>query len=61
MPAKKGRILTFRSDGEESSFWARHSVEEFAKELQDLDVEIRAPRTEQIRAASAKEDLQVLR
>ena len=59
--AKKGRIPTFRSDREERDFWARHSVEEFAKDLEDLDVEIRPPRTEQIALRLYKEDLQVLR
>jgi len=59
--AKKGRIPAFRSDREERDFWARHSVEEFAKELQDLDVEIRPPRTEQIALRLHKEDLRALR
>lgn len=59
--AKKGRIPTFRSDREERDFWARHSVEKFAKDLEDLDVEIRPPRTEQIALRLHKEDLQVLR
>ena len=58
---KKGRIPTFRSDREERKFWARHSVEEFAGELEDLDVAIRPPRTEQIALRLHKEDLQVLR
>jgi predicted DNA binding CopG/RHH family protein len=59
--AKKGRIPTFRSDQEERYFWARHSVEEFAKDLDDLDIEIRPPRTEQIALRLHKEDLQILR
>jgi predicted DNA binding CopG/RHH family protein len=59
--AKKGRIPTFRSDREERDFWARHSVEEFAKDLKDLDVEVRPPRTEQIALRLRKEDLQGLR
>jgi len=59
--AKKGKLPTFRSDREERDFWARHSVEEFAKDLEDLDVEIRPPRTEQIALRLHKEDLQVLR
>ncbi|MBI2554742.1 MAG: hypothetical protein HYV92_10085 [Candidatus Rokubacteria bacterium] len=59
--AKKGRIPTFHSDQEERDFWARHSVEEFAKDLEDLDIEIRPPRTEQIAVRLHKEDLQVLR
>ena len=59
--AKKGRVPTFRSDREERDFWARHSVEEFAKDLEDLDVDIRPPRTEQIALRLYKEDLRVLR
>jgi predicted DNA binding CopG/RHH family protein len=59
--AKKGRIPVFRSDREERDFWSRHSVEEFAKDLEDLDVEIRPPRTEQIALRLYKEDLHVLR
>lgn len=59
--AKKGRIPAFRSDREERDFWTRHSVEEFAKDLEDLDVEIHPPRTEQIALRLYKEDLQVLR
>jgi predicted DNA binding CopG/RHH family protein len=59
--ANKGRIPAFRSDQEERAFWARHSLEEFAKDLVDLDVEIRPPRTEQIALRLYKEDLQALR
>src|SRR2546426_12667072 len=59
--AKKGRIPKFRSDREERDFWARHSVEEFAGDLRDLDVPIRAPRTEQIAVRLDKDDLQTLR
>ena len=59
--ANKGRIPAFRSDQEERAFWAHHSLEEFARDLGDLDVEIRPPRTEQIALRLHKEDLQVLR
>lgn len=59
--ARKGRIPRFRSDREERDFWARHSVEEFAKELEDLDVDIHPPRTEQIALRLNKDDLKVLR
>ncbi|MBI2468890.1 MAG: hypothetical protein HYV62_13940 [Candidatus Rokubacteria bacterium] len=59
--ANKGRIPAFRSDQEERAFWAHHSLEEFAKDLVDLDVEIRPPRTEQIALRLHREDLQVLR
>ena len=59
--AKRTRIPLFRNDREERAFWERHSVEEFAKDLKDLDVDIRPPRTEQIALRLYKEDLQVLR
>ena len=59
--AKKGKIPTFRSDQVERDFWARHSVEEFAKDLTDLEIEIRPPRTEQIALRLYKKDLEVLR
>lgn len=59
--AKKGKLPRFRSDQEERDFWARHSVEEFAEELEDLDIAIRPPRTEQIAVRLYKEDLQALR
>ena len=57
----KGKIPKFRSDEEERRFWARHSVEEFAEELRDVDVAIRPPRTEQIAVRLYKDDLQALR
>jgi hypothetical protein len=57
----KSRIPAFRSDREEREFWARHSVEDFAKDLEDLDIEIRPPRTEQIALRLHKEDLEILR
>ena len=59
--AKKGTIPTFRSDQEEREFWAHHSVEKFAQDLEDLDVDVRPPRTEQIALRLYKEDLHVLR
>jgi predicted DNA binding CopG/RHH family protein len=59
--AKKGKLPRFRSDQEERDFWARHSVEEFAEHLEDLDIAIRPPRTEQIAVRLYKEDLQALR
>jgi predicted DNA binding CopG/RHH family protein len=61
MRTVKGRIPRFHSDQEERDFWARHSVEEFAGELRDLDVAIRPPRTEQIAVRLYKDDLQALR
>ncbi len=61
MARKKSTIPAFRSDREERDFWARHSVEEFAEELEDLDVAIRPARTEQIALRLYKEDLAALR
>jgi len=58
---KKGKLPRFRGDQEERDFWARHSVEEVAGELEDLDITIRPPRTEQIAVRLYKEDLQALR
>jgi hypothetical protein len=58
---KKARIPPFRSDQAERDFWARHSVEEFAEGLTDLEIEIRPPRTEQIAFRLYKDDLEVLR
>lgn len=55
------RVPVFGSDRAERAFWARHSVEEFAPELEELDVEIRPVRTEQIALRLSKEDLTALR
>ncbi len=61
MPAKTNKLPRFRSDREERAFWAKHSVEEFASELEDLDVEVRPPRTEQIALRLSRGDLAALR
>ena len=61
MPTKKARLPRFRNDQEERQFWARHSVEEFARELEELDVEIRPARTQQIALRLRKDDLDALR
>src|SRR5438128_6846396 len=58
---RKRKIPRFRSDGEERRFWAHHSVEEFAADLEDLDIAIRPPRTEQIAVRLDKKDLEALR
>jgi predicted DNA binding CopG/RHH family protein len=58
---RKGKIPRFRTDQEERAFWARHSVEEFAGQLEDLDVAVRSPRTEQIAVRLYKDDLDLLR
>lgn len=57
---RKGKIPRFRSDEEERVFWARHSVEELAGDLEDLDVAIRPARTEQIAVRLYKNDLEAL-
>jgi hypothetical protein len=41
---RKAKIPRFCTDQEERAFWARHSVEEFAGDLEDLHVAIRAAR-----------------
>lgn len=61
MASKKPKLPMFRSDREECDFWGRHSVEEFATELEDLDVVIRPARTEQIALRLSQEDLAALR
>jgi predicted DNA binding CopG/RHH family protein len=61
MATKKSRIPRFRSDREERAFWANHSLEELADELEDLDVQIRPARTEQIALRLTTQDLDALR
>jgi predicted DNA binding CopG/RHH family protein len=61
MPAIKHKLPSFANDREEAKFWAAHSVEEFADELQELDVQIRPARSEQIALRFYKEDLEVLK
>jgi hypothetical protein len=43
MAKKKSRIPLFRTDEEERLFWDQHSFEEFADELEELDVQIQPP------------------
>lgn len=59
--ATKIKIPVFRNDREEREFWVKHSVEEFAEEMTELDVEIRPPRTEQIAIRMSKEHLETLK
>lgn len=59
--SKKSKLPDFDSDQEERLFWAKHSVEEFAGELEELDVKIQPARTEQIAVRLYKEDLEALR
>ena len=61
MRTKKSKIPKFRNDQEERAFWSKHSVEEFGGDLEDLDVEIRPTRTEQIALRLSKDDLTALR
>lgn len=61
MVTKKSKIPTFRTEQEERQFWQRHSFEEFADELEELDVLIRSTRTEQIALRLRKEDMEALR
>ena len=61
MSAKKSKIPKFRNDEEERAFWSKHSIEELGGALEDLDVDIRPTRTEQIALRLSKEDLIALR
>lgn len=60
MVRKKSKIPKFRNDQEEREFWSRHSFEEFADELEELDVIIQPTRTEQIALRLTKKDLDTL-
>jgi predicted DNA binding CopG/RHH family protein len=61
MATKKNKIPTFRTDQEERQFWQQHSFEEFADELEELDVIIQPTRTEQIAMRLRKDDVETLR
>jgi predicted DNA binding CopG/RHH family protein len=61
MVRKKTKLPTFHNDQEERAFWSRHSVEEFAGALEDLDIVIQPTRTEQIALRLTKEDVETLR
>jgi hypothetical protein len=58
MAATKGKLPSFRNDREEREFRARHSVEEFAGELGEIDVQIRPARTEEIALRLYKDDIE---
>ena len=60
MVKKKSKIPTFRNDEEERQFWDKHSFEEFADEMEELDVIIQPIRTEQIALRLTKRDLDTL-
>ena len=61
MTAKKRKLPSFKSDHAERKFWNRHSFEEFSDELEDLDVQIRPARTEQIALRLYEDDLKTLK
>ena len=61
MNEKQRKLPSFKSDRAERKFWSRHSVEEFADELKDLDLQIRPARTEQIALRLYKDDLATLK
>ncbi|MFZ0887983.1 MAG: CopG family antitoxin [Candidatus Binataceae bacterium] len=61
MTEKKRKLPSFKSDHAERKFWSRHSIEEFGDELEDLDVQIRPARTEQIALRLYKDDLESLK
>ena len=60
MVRKKSKIPKFHNDQEERQFWNQHSFEEFADELEELDVIIQPTRTEQIALRLTKKDLDTL-
>jgi len=61
MIAKKRELPSFKSDRAERKFWDRHSIEEFGDQLEDLEVQIRPARTEQIALRLDKDDLDILK
>ena len=61
MSDKKRELPRFNNDRTERKFWDRHSVEEFRDELEDLDLQIRPTRTEQIALRLYKDDLDSLK
>ena len=61
MTEKKRKLPRFKTSRAEREFWDRHSIEEFADELEDLDVQIRPARTEQIALRLYKDDLDSLK
>ncbi len=61
MIEKKRKLPIFKSDRAERKFWDRHSIEEFGDQLEDLEVQIRPARTEQIALRLYKDDLETLK
>jgi predicted DNA binding CopG/RHH family protein len=58
---KKRKLPSFKNDRAERRFWDRHSIEEFGDQLEDLEVQIRPARTEQIALRLYKDDLETLK
>ena len=61
MTEKKRKLPRFKSDRAEREFWSGHSIEEFDDQLEDLDLQIRPARTEQIALRLFKDDLTTLK
>jgi predicted DNA binding CopG/RHH family protein len=61
MTEKKRRLPSFKNDDAERKFWNRHTIEEFADQLEDIDLQIRPARTEQIALRLYKDDLETLK
>ena len=61
MTDKKRKLPSFKSDDAERKFWSGHSIEEFGDELEDLDLQIRPARTEQIALRLYEDDLDTLK
>jgi len=61
MAEKKRKLPSFKSDDAERKFWSRHSIEEFRDQLEDLDLQIRPARTEQIAVRLYRDDLETLK
>jgi hypothetical protein len=61
MTEKKRKLPRFKSDDAERKFWSRHSVDEFRDQLEDLDLQIRPARTEQIALRLYAGDLETLK
>jgi predicted DNA binding CopG/RHH family protein len=61
MTEKKRKLPSLKSDRAEREFWSGHSIEEFDDQLEDLDLQIRPARTEQIALRLNKDDLTTLK
>ena len=61
MTEKKRKLPSFKTDEAERKFWSRHSIEEFGDELDDLNIQIRPARTEQIALRLYRDNLKTLK